>query len=304
MFRNSSYIYAVYKERSFSKAAEKLSISQPSLSATVKKEEMEAGAPIFDRSTIPVTLTPFGKRYIAAIEQIRGIEKQLSDIVGKTESLQAGKLSVGCTCLSMPWVETDVVAGFMKKYPGIQMKVVETTALESKQMLDAGELDLIINDAILDRREYENFLCYRENLIVAVPKCFKFEEEEGSKVPLALFKKIPFILLTEGNYLRSCTDTLFREAGFTPEIVLEVEHSATAYNFANYGIGATIISDRLTAHGKEADELKYYGIDSENTAREAYVYYRKSSYVTSAMKTFMRMLMDTEQGERGRGVDE
>lgn len=75
MFHNMEYIYSVYKERSFSKAAEKLHISQPSLSATTKKIEEQAGAPIFERKTRPVSLTPFGVAFIQGIEQVYAIEE-------------------------------------------------------------------------------------------------------------------------------------------------------------------------------------------------------------------------------------
>ena len=68
MFRNMEYVYSVYKERSFSKAAEKLHISQPSLSATIKKIEEQAGAPIFGRKARPVSLTPFRVAFIQEVE--------------------------------------------------------------------------------------------------------------------------------------------------------------------------------------------------------------------------------------------
>lgn len=74
MFRNMEYVYCVYKERSFSKAAEKLHIAQPSLSAMIRKEEEQAGAPIFERKTRPVSLTPFGIEFIRGIEQIYELE--------------------------------------------------------------------------------------------------------------------------------------------------------------------------------------------------------------------------------------
>lgn len=68
MFNHMDYVYSVYKERSFSKAAEALHISQPSLSATIQKIEEQVGAPIFDRSTRPISLTLFGAAYIQSIE--------------------------------------------------------------------------------------------------------------------------------------------------------------------------------------------------------------------------------------------
>ena len=63
MLKEMDYIYAVYEEKSFSRAAKKLFVSQPALSNMVKKAEKEIGAPIFDRSTIPLTVTPAGEYY-------------------------------------------------------------------------------------------------------------------------------------------------------------------------------------------------------------------------------------------------
>lgn len=78
MMNELKYVYEVYQERSFSKAAKKLYITQPALSAMVKKAEMEIGQPIFDRSTIPLTLTDAGRYYIASAKKILFIQKNMT----------------------------------------------------------------------------------------------------------------------------------------------------------------------------------------------------------------------------------
>ena len=70
MFQGMEYVYEVYKEKSFSKAAANLFISQPSLSANVKRIEKRIGYPIFDRSTKPLQLTECGEKYIQAVAEI------------------------------------------------------------------------------------------------------------------------------------------------------------------------------------------------------------------------------------------
>ena len=64
MFDGKEYVYAVYEEKSFSKAAQKLYITQPALSTAIKKVEKKIGTPIFDRSTSPIGLTP-GVKFIS-----------------------------------------------------------------------------------------------------------------------------------------------------------------------------------------------------------------------------------------------
>ena len=79
MFKYANYAYEIYKEKSFTKAAEKLFISQPSLSLTIKKLEDNLGVPIFDRSGREICLTDIGEKYISAIEEINIIEKNLKN---------------------------------------------------------------------------------------------------------------------------------------------------------------------------------------------------------------------------------
>ncbi len=74
MFSGMNYVYEVYKEQSFSKAAENLYISQPALSSMIKKIETKIGMPLFDRSTSPIQLTECGKKYIKTAEKIMDLE--------------------------------------------------------------------------------------------------------------------------------------------------------------------------------------------------------------------------------------
>ena len=77
MLDYKEYVYAVYQERSFSKAARKLFVSQPWLSSTVKKVEQELNLQLFDRSTNPISLTEAGKYYIENVERIMAIEDEM-----------------------------------------------------------------------------------------------------------------------------------------------------------------------------------------------------------------------------------
>jgi len=89
MFSGMNYVYEVYKEQSFSKAAENLYISQPALSSMIKKIETKIGMPLFDRSTSPIQLTECGKKYIKTAEKIMDLENEFAYYVGNLQELQA-----------------------------------------------------------------------------------------------------------------------------------------------------------------------------------------------------------------------
>lgn len=83
--------------KEFSKAAQKLYITQPALSTAIKKVEKKIGTPIFDRSTSPIGLTPGGEVYIDAIEKLFALEQNTLNQLNNLNGLLAGKLSVGGT---------------------------------------------------------------------------------------------------------------------------------------------------------------------------------------------------------------
>ena len=95
MFDGKEYIYAVYEEKSFSKAAQKLYITQPALSTAVKKVETRLGRPIFDRSTSPIGLTPSGEIYIDAIEKLYDLEENTVNQLNNLNGLLTGRLNIG-----------------------------------------------------------------------------------------------------------------------------------------------------------------------------------------------------------------
>ena len=176
-----------------------------------------------------------------------------------------------------------------------------------------GDLDLVITNRPLDPEEYERLLCYREQLVLAVPETFPINDshrpqklrpeelgEEIAQVPpercvsLTEFSDIPYVVLQEGNYLRLCTDVMFQECRLHPQVLLEVQKSAVAYNFAHFGLGATIISNMLVAHRPVGDGLVYYKIRSDHATRDAYLCYRKGRYVTTAMKKIIELLTEPD----------
>lgn len=191
---------------------------------------------------------------------------------------------------------------------------MELNTNRSIQQLNSGEVDLIITSKLLDSYKHVQRVCYQEKLILVIPKefpinqrlrrCRRLTEEElhhipdgiprREKVSLAELASTPFILLRNTNFLRECTDLLFRESNCQLQVVLEVDQSAISYNFAGLGIGATILSSELIEPSPKNDALYFYLIDSEFTTRQTYVAYSKNRHMTFAMKRMVEMLTEEQ----------
>lgn len=141
MFVWKKYVYEVYKERSFTKAAQNLYISQPSLSARIKKIEEIIGEPLFDRSTTPLQLTEVGKVYIEAAEEITQIEQRVENYINDLAGLKTGNLAVGASTLFAAYVVPSLITQFNQKFPDVHIQLIEGNTAELEEMLGSNALD-------------------------------------------------------------------------------------------------------------------------------------------------------------------
>lgn len=314
MFVWKKYVYEVYKERSFTKAAQNLYISQPSLSARIKKIEEIIGEPLFDRSTTPLQLTEVGKVYIEAAEEITQIEQRVENYINDLAGLKTGNLAVGASTLFAAYVVPSLITQFNQKFPDVHIQLIEGNTAELEEMLGSNALDFVIDNYHYDSILYNKELYCEENILLAVPKHFAVNEELGMyqlsykniknknylnqkypAVPLGRFADLPFIMLTQGNDTRTRGDRLCRNVGFKPNIVLEFNQQSTAYMASSTQLGATFISDILVSQLPTFENLVYYKLDGEEAKRKVFFYYKTHKYKTHKYKTrvmeeFIRMM--------------
>lgn len=314
-FNRKDLIYTVYQEKSISKAAQKLFVSQPSLSIMIRKIEEEVGLPLFDRTSKPIRLTEAGMEYIKATEAILHIEKAFDNYINAANELLTGSLTVGGNQLLSSLVLPSYISKFISRYPGIQLNMEDDNSLALEDMISTGQLDLVIDNRKLDSEIFEQHLWRTEHLLLAVPAGFEcnrgleryqlreedilsgaYLAEEIEPVPLDGFQSIPFISMTKNNDTRRCSDEIMKQAGITPDTILEIDRLVTLYNFIEIGTAASVVSDTLVRHIQHHDgKVLFYRLASPHARRDIYVSYKKNRYYSKAMKAFMELLFDQNQ---------
>lgn len=298
------YVYRVYQEKSFTKAAENLYLTQPALSMAIRKVEDSLGMPIFDRSVRPMELTPAGKAYIAFIQDTQYLEQELQRQMQDIRDVNTGSVRMGGSHYINAYIMPKVLAGFSKEYPRVKIDIVESSSAILSQMLGRRELDITFNCNPQFMLDFERYPAFEDHLLLAVPKAFKISDALIEKslsandiiaqrhlqpdcpcVTLDSFRNLDFILLNPGNNLHDRAKQLFQEAGFSPRVKLELSQLVTAYHLANVSMGATFISDRLVIHAE--DNLYYYKVDSELTKRMFYMLLPNRKYTSKAVRAFV-----------------
>ena len=311
-FNRKELIYTVYREKSISKAAQKLFVSQPSLSIMIRKIEEEVGMPLFDRTSKPIRMTEAGMEYVKAAEAIMHIEKAFDNYVNAANEMLTGSLTVGGNQLLSSLVLPGYISRFIQSYPGIRLHLEDANSLALENMITSGRLDLVIDNRKLDSEVFEQHLWRTEHLLLAVPAqfacnrvlkedCLSEEDVLAGKhldpkikpIHLSGFASVPFVTMTKDNETRRRTDEMFREAGIAPNTILELDRLVTLYNFVEMGAAASVVSDTLVQHIQHHDgKVVFYRLASPNAQREIYVSYKRNRYYSKAMEAFVDLLFE------------
>lgn len=320
MLREMNCILAISQMGSFSKAAESLYISQPALSATVKKLESELGALLIDRSTNPVQLTEAGKVYIESAQKILAIQKEAQAYFDNLRDLEAGTISIGTTTFYCCYTLPKHLVPFRQQYPRIEFNLVESVSNDNlSEMLYEGKLDVVLTSGPAGFENAEKHFFNKEQLILAVPEKFeinkrlkkyaltaddvlghKQRKEDCPAVSLKEFRDLPYISLRQGSDLYNRAGQLFENAKVKPNITMYLDQMPTTYYMAYYGFGFAIIRDTtlhiVTSSEKETHKLIFYKIDDPLAEREIDFYIRDHKYMSPALKAFLRYTDDIAKG--------
>lgn len=308
VFQGMEYVYAVYEAGSFRQAAENLYISQPSISASVRRIEERIGCPIFDRSVKPLKLTECGKQYIKAVEQIQMMEKEFVEYVNDWNGLQRGSLILGGSSLFSSLVLPPMVSRFRKHFPHIQLELIEKTTTNLEYFLDKGKIDMVMDYSIPHADQYERTVLSVEHFLLAVPKSnpqnqslrpYRVDSkrilsgehtiDDVTAVPLECFREEPFILMKEGNDSRWRADMLCQDAGFQPKVLLEFDQQMTHYHVSCSGMGVCFASSTMVRLLGPDPNMVYYRLGGALSRREICLFWRQGRYLTKAMEEFRRI---------------
>ncbi len=311
-FNRKETIYTIYQEKSFSKAAQKLFVSQPSLSAMVKRVEDEVGTSLFDRTCKPIRMTEVGMEYVRAAEAIERIERSFENYLSEYQDLQTGSLTLGSNQLISSLVLPKYISAFVNRYPHIALHLIDDNSVALENMISAGELDFVIDNQSLDPDVFDQQLLKTEQLLLAVPADFACNEplkrcqlryqdvmenrhwdEQIPAPPLQAFSEVPFVTMTRDNDTRRRSDEILKKADANFNTILEIDRLVTLYNFVEMGTAAAIVSDTLVQNIQHHfDNVVFYRLESPLAQREIYISCKRNKFHSKAMEVFLALITD------------
>ncbi|MEX2467679.1 MAG: hydrogen peroxide-inducible genes activator [Gemmatimonadota bacterium] len=251
------YAVAVDDHRSFSRAAERCLVTQPSLSAQVKKLEIELGVEIFDRSTTPVRRTDAGRRIIRQARLVLGEIGRLTELVHGGSEV-AGELHVGVLPTLAPCILTRFMVDLTARYPGLRLRVAEQRTDEIVEGLQKGRLDAGLLATPVDNPDLRERLLFREPFVAYLSPEHRLSSSK--RIQTDQLRREDLWLLREGHCLREhvldlCADMGWDEAD-PRALRFESGNLETLMRLVEMKGGMTILP-RLVLHGMTEERRRH-----------------------------------------------
>ncbi|MEC1585033.1 LysR family transcriptional regulator [Bacillus spizizenii] len=284
------YFYAVCQELHFTRAAEKVGISQPSLSQQIRLLEHEIGTPLFDRIGKKTALTKSGKLLLKYTRKIFYEVEQAKTSIDELNGLQRGTILVGTLLTVEDYLITPTLLNFHQKYPGVKISVFGLRTGDIHKQLIENKLDLGIVFLPMKGDELESISLSTEEMAFAVPKGHPLENQE--MLDVEVLKTTPSILLPQQYFIRKLIDEACKDLGFFPKPIFEITTMQSLINMVIKGVGVTILPKPYLEYLNHPN-IRIIPILKSNLSREIGVVYRKDKYLSAATHAFISALKET-----------
>lgn len=250
--RSLSYFLVAAEELNFTIAAQKLHITQQTLSSHIKRLEEQYGVVLFERRP-RLRITPAGERMVHYASRIIRLERMMNAEFVDFSKKNGGVLVVGCSRIRAKHVLPEIWKTYQTLCPNIEIRMIEGNSSTLDEHMLSRKIDLCITLNTADQMHYKKEVLINERLylVISAPlfeQCFGLAAEERyhsfcQGVQCSDILGIPLILQPPTNYIRRIIDRQFASVDGIPRSIFETNDSEMIFNMAASGCGASLLPD-------------------------------------------------------------
>ncbi len=283
-----AFCYAA-QNQSISKAAERLFLSQPSVSLQVRALERELEITLFERKGPRISLTPDGQvLYELALPLVDGIDHLSDAFAERRGDLGSGELNIAAGESTILYILPELMAGFARQYPGIRLRLHNVTGRDGLAQLRADEVDFAVGSMleVPDDINYRPIYTYDTVLITA-------PDHPLAKIPEPTLADIsPHGLILPPRHLSTwgVVDVVFRQHHLDYTVTLEAGGWEVIKKYVKRGLGVSIVSAICLT---DEEQLTVLPLGKYFPSRSYGVVLRRGKFLSPAAKRFIDMMGET-----------
>jgi DNA-binding transcriptional LysR family regulator len=276
----------VSRLRSFSRAAEKLMVTQPAISAQIRTLENEVGARLFDRDGGKVTFTAAGKVFEPFAEHCLQCHSHIMVTVGELHRTPRGEISVSANEATSLYVLPAVFAQFKRQYSRVGLSIVRADRVRTVEAVLSREVDFgVVSLPVKDARLTVDSL-HRDDVVLVAPANHPLAARDSVK--FAEILPHPLLLPKQGRQ-RELIEDLFRTNDVQPRVAMEVESSELLKRLVAAGLGIGFLPRSNVQEDTKNGVLKIIRLEGVRLNRELALIYRKDKTLTRAALVFLEI---------------
>ncbi|HEX8404093.1 MAG TPA: LysR family transcriptional regulator [Duganella sp.] len=248
------YFLAVAEEKSFSRAAERLHISQPPLSQQIMKLESELGVKLFARTTRTFELTVAGKALMGEASELLAKMRMTIDTIRQIDRGEVGRLRVGIVGSAMWGPIPSLLEEFQTKFPRVTWTLHELGPTLQYEALRAKQIDVgfwrepKLDEDDLKQDNLRQELCFREDVCVAINEHHPLAKEEAIELIDIADEPMLTLALDKSSFPRYLIQCCVK-AGFQPTIFQEASEPQTLLAMVGAGLGVALLPETTSRIG-------------------------------------------------------
>ncbi|MBR0313125.1 MAG: LysR family transcriptional regulator [Oscillospiraceae bacterium] len=296
--RNPEYFLTVAELGSFSKAAEKLYVSQPYLSQHVLRLEKELGVPLLDRSRTPLRLTEAGRVYANYLESGKRLEQKLLSDLAELSQSREQTLRLALSSWRAGVLLPDILPVYAAQYPQVRLDVMEYPTSELYGLVLGDRADLAVMNTSLDTPEgiTAETLLHEHILLVGnrrnpVTQAFLAARERGAPIDLHALENERVVLMRPGTFLANRVRNFLDREQVTLRRVTYGTNAATALGLAARNYGFCFLNE-TGVRSAPGDELAFFDFDTPDMTHPLCAVYKSSSYLRPITRAFIDVTAD------------
>ncbi|HHX87712.1 MAG TPA: LysR family transcriptional regulator [Firmicutes bacterium] len=296
-FQQLKLFISVASLKSFSQTAERMFISQPSVSRYIKLLEEELGVILIDRSRSKITLTDEGKRFMDYAQRLVNIQQEaVAELSSKKEQIQ-GLLYIGASTVPGLYLLPPKLAGFKKLHPQVEMNL---TILDSSAVLENVlnySFDLGFVGTVVEEKYFEFKPVGEDELLLAAPPGLFPVKEDRAEARITIEDCLPYNLLVRerGSATRLLLEQALRECGLKLKDFKGLVYISSLEGIkqaVRYGMGISFLSSCSVEDYLRAGWLCGYRIEDLNLKREFNLVYHRQRVQSQAAREFANYMLD------------
>ena len=250
-----------------------------------------------------MSLTYAGKRFLRKAIQMLDIRRQTILEMDDINNCFRGEIRIGISHTRGRVILPKILPNFARSHPLIDISIKEGNSKELEDYLLHGQIDLLVgfSPIVLDVAETIDIL--KERLLLVVPNSFivqKYGENSAKKIEefrnsvnVADFVEYPFLMISEGNRLRTLFNSYLNHKKLSVNIILEVESIETLLSLSCEGMGITIYPEMFAKnlspllHLCEDSPIHFFPLDEASTIGNLVIAYHRERYLSEPMKDFI-----------------